>query len=124
MIRSINIPAAFDRIPEPWSPHIAARVNGHEVRLTKLDGAFDWHRHAGVEEAFFVVKGSFVMRFRDDEKEWDVAMGEGDFIVVPPDADHMPVADEECWVMLIEAPGELNTGDAVTARTRAVLPEL
>lgn len=124
MIRTINIPAAFERIPEPWSPHIAARVNGQEVRLARIEGAFDWHRHAGVEEAFFVVRGRFVMRFRDGTKEWDVPMEEGDFIVVPPDTDHMPVAAGECWIMLIEAPGERNTGDAVTARTKADLPEL
>ncbi len=37
LIKKINIPAAFDRIAEPWSPHIAARVNDQEVRL-QLDG--------------------------------------------------------------------------------------
>lgn len=119
-MNKINIPASFDRIPEFWSPHIAGRVNGQDVRLAKIKGAFEWHRHDGVEEAFFVVKGRFVMRFRDR----DVAMAEGDLLVVPPNTEHMPVAEEECWIMLIETAGELNTGDKVTGRTRGALPDL
>lgn len=120
MIRKLNIPASFDRIPEPWSPHIAGRVNGQEVRLAKIDGAFEWHSHDGVEEAFFVVRGAFTMRFRDK----DVAMEEGDFIVVPAGVEHMPVADKECWIMMIENAGTVNTGDNQSDRTKTDLPEL
>ncbi|MFZ5617349.1 MAG: cupin domain-containing protein [Pseudomonadota bacterium] len=119
-IKKLNIPAAFDRIPEPWSPHIAARVNDQEVRLAKIHGSFDWHFHDGVEELFFVVKGRFVMRFRNE----DVAMEEGDMIVVPANVEHMPVADEECWVMLVENAGTRNTGEKITARTKTDLPVL
>lgn len=119
-IRKLNIPAAFNRIPEPWSPHIAARVNDQEVRLAKIEGSFDWHHHDGVDELFFVVKGRFVMRFRDN----DVAMEEGDLVVVPSGVEHMPVADEECWIMLVENAGTRNTGETVTVRTKAELPVL
>lgn len=119
-IRKLNIPAAFDRIPEPWSPHIAARVNDQEVRLAKIEGSFDWHHHDGVDEMFFVVKGRFVMRFRDK----DVAMGEGDMIVVPANVEHMPVADEECWILMVESAGTRNTGETVTEKTKAYLPVL
>ncbi|MBY0423811.1 MAG: cupin domain-containing protein [Parvularculaceae bacterium] len=120
MVRKINIPSAFGRISETWQPHLAGQVNGQDVRLARIEGAFEFHRHAGVEEAFFVVRGRFVMRFRDHE----VPMEEGDFLVVPADTDHMPVAAEECWVMLIETAGERNTGDKVTARTRRDIPVL
>ena len=119
-VKKLNIPSAFDRIPETWSPHIAGRVNGQEVRLAKIDGAFEWHHHDGVEEAFFVVKGGFTMRFRDQ----DVALEEGDFIVVPAGVEHMPVADEECWIMMIESAGTLNTGEQVSERTKTDLPVL
>ena len=120
MTRKINIPQAYKRIPKTWQPHLAGRVNGQDVRLARIHGAFEFHKHAGVEEAFFVVKGRFVMRFRDH----DVAMEEGDFLVVPADTEHMPVAEEECWILLIETAGERNTGDAVTERTREHIPEL
>lgn len=119
-VRKINIPAAYDQISEPWSPHIAARVNGQEVRLAKIDGAFEWHAHQDAEEAFFVVKGGFVMRFRDH----DVEMSEGDFIVVPAGVEHMPVAQEECWIMMVEAAGTVNTGDNESERTKRDLPEI
>ena len=123
-IRKLNIPAAFSRIPEPWSPHIAARVNDQEVRLAKIEGSFDWHFHDGVDEMFFVVKGRFKMRFRAEDEQWDVAMEEGDMIVVPANVEHMPVADEECWIMMVEDAGTRNTGDKVTDRTRTSLPIL
>ena len=119
-VRKINVRNAFDRIAEPWSPHIAARVNGQEVRLAKIDGAFEWHHHDGVDEAFMVVKGAFTMRFRDR----DVAMAEGDLIVVPAGVEHMPVADEECWILMIESAGTRNTGEHESDRTKSDLPEL
>ena len=119
-IRKINIPSAFDRIPETWSPHIAGRINNQEVRLAKIDGPFEWHHHDGVDEAFFVVKGAFTMRFRDH----DVAMAEGDLIVVPAGVEHMPVSENECWIMMIENAGTINTGDKVTDRTKTDLPVL
>jgi mannose-6-phosphate isomerase-like protein (cupin superfamily) len=119
-IRKLNIPASFDRIPEAWSPHIAARVNSQEVRLAKIHEAFDWHFHDGVDELFFVVRGRFVMRFLDQ----DVTMEEGDMLVVPAGVEHMPVAEEECWILMVEDAGTRNTGDKVTARTRTALPEL
>ena len=119
-MRKINVHGAFLQIPEPWSPHIAARVNGQEVRLAKIEGPFEWHRHEGVEEAFFVIKGGFTMRFRDQ----DVPMEEGDLIVVPAGVEHMPHAEEECWIMMIENAGTSNTGANVSERTRRDLPVL
>jgi len=119
-MKKINIPAAFDRVTEHWSPHIAAQVNNQDVRIAKIEGEFEWHHHDGVEEAFFVVKGAFTMRFRDK----DVAMEAGDFIVVPAGVEHMPVAEKECWIMLIENAGTLNTGEAESERSKYDLPVL
>jgi mannose-6-phosphate isomerase-like protein (cupin superfamily) len=120
VIRKLNVPAALGRIGELWSPHIAARVNGQEVRLARIDGAFEWHRHADADEAFYVVKGAFTLRFRDR----DVELETGDLIVVPAGVEHMPVATSECWIMLIESAGEHNTGENRSERTRRDLPEI
>lgn len=119
-MKKLSIPAAFDRIDDLWSPHIAGRVNGQEVRLAKIKGVFDWHRHEGVDELFFVVKGRFTLRFRDH----DEAMEEGDLLVVPAGAEHMPVAEEECWILMVEDAGTLNTGETESARTKRDLPVL
>ena len=40
---------------------------------------------------------------------------------MPKGVEHMPVAEEECEVLLIEPAGTANTGDASGPRT--VLPE-
>lgn len=123
-IRKLNIKEAFARIPETWSPHIAARVNNQDVRLAKIEGAFEWHTHADADEAFFVVEGQFTMRFRDPIKEWGIEMSEGDMIVVPKGVEHMPDAAQECWIMLIENADTVNTGSNISERTKTDLPVL
>ena len=123
-MRVLNIASAFDRIPDVWSPHLAGSVNGQQVRLARIDGAFDWHRHVGADEAFFVVRGAFQMHYREGGEERAALMAEGDFCVVPKGVEHRPVADDECWIMMIADPGEKNTGDIVTEKTRLDLPQL
>lgn len=119
-MKKVNIPAAFDSINEHWSPHIAGQLNGQEVRIAKIKGPFEWHHHDGVDEAFFVVKGAFTMRLRGQ----DIAMEEGDFLVVPAGVEHMPDAEDECWIMLFETAGTLNTGETESERTKRDLPTL
>jgi len=41
--------------------------------------------------------------------------------VVPRGAEHCPVAEEEAHILLIEATGTPNTGDAATAAPRRVI---
>ena len=57
------------------------------------------------------------MRFRDR----DAWINPGEFIIVPKGVEHMPVADEECHVVLLEPKSTLNTGNVVNERT---VPEL
>ena len=86
----------------------------------KLIGEFVWHHHQDEDEAFFVLKGSFRMEFRD--KSVDVK--EGEMLIVPRGVEHKPVADEEAWVMLFEPAATLNTGNVVNERTRAALESI
>lgn len=123
-MKKLNVFAAFDRIADHWSPHVAARLNGQDVRLAKIKGGFDWHRHAEADEAFLVVKGAFVMGLEEGGERRNVAMEEGDLIVVPRGVLHRPQADEECWILLFEPSETLNTGEVETARTKRDLPVL
>ena len=41
-----------------------------------------------------------------------MTIGPGELLVVPKGVEHMPVAEEECEVLLIEPAGTPNTGDA------------
>jgi len=113
-IRKINLEEAFGRIPEPWQPHLAGRVNDVHIKLAKLHGEFIWHRHEEEDELFLVVKGRLRMRFRDR----DVVLEPGELLVVPRGVEHLPVAEEgETQVLLVEPASTLNTGDVVNERT-------
>ena len=110
----------FARFSDHWSPKVVGELNGQQVKLVKFQGEFVWHRHEHEDELFLVVRGGCVMEFRDRS----VALGEGEFIVVPRGIDHRPVANEEVWVMLFEPAGTLNTGSAGGERTVEELDRL
>jgi mannose-6-phosphate isomerase-like protein (cupin superfamily) len=57
------------------------------------------------------------MRLRDREVE----VKEGEFIVIPRGVEHLPVADEEVHLLLLEPNTTLNTGNVQNERT---VPEL
>ena len=113
----VNLEDKFGRIGERWSPKIIAALNDYHVKAVKLEGEFVWHKHDDTDELFLVTKGSLTIRFRDRA----ITLGPGELVVVPKGVEHLPVADQECEVLLIEPAGTLNTGDAGGART--ILPE-
>ncbi len=116
----VNLAEAFAGFSEHWSPRIAGEVNDSQVKLAKLKGEFVWHHHEREDELFLVVRGRLVMRFRDR----DVALDPGEFIIVPHGVEHLPVAPEECEVLLLEPKSTLNTGNVVNERTVAELQRI
>jgi mannose-6-phosphate isomerase-like protein (cupin superfamily) len=112
-MEKINLEQKFDLIKEHWSPKIIGEVNDVYVKLVKFQGDFIWHHHESEDELFFVVKGTMVMKLRSG----DVTVSENEFIIVPSGVDHMPVADEEVFLMLIEPKSTLNTGTIESDRT-------
>jgi mannose-6-phosphate isomerase-like protein (cupin superfamily) len=109
----VNLEKKFGRFDEHWSPKILAKLNDYHVKAAKLRGEFIWHKHDDTDELFLVTKGTLLLRFRDR----DVTLGPGELMVVPKGVEHLPIAEEECEVLLIEPAGTLNTGDAGGART-------
>lgn len=69
---------------------------------------------------FLVVKGRMRMQLRDGE----VAVGPGEFIIIPRGVEHKPVADEETEVVLFEPNSTLNTGNVRNERTVGQLDRL
>ena len=114
MIRVMNLVEKFSAFNETWSPRIAGELNDSYVKLAKIHGAFVWHHHEEEDEMFLVVKGSFTMKLRDG----DLQVSEGEFVIIPRGMEHMPVADDECWIMLLEPRTTLNTGNVVEERTK------
>jgi len=113
MSAQVNLSDKFSQIHEHWQPHIAAEPHGPLIKLVKFQGEFVWHHHDHEDEMFLVVKGQFRMEFRDTS----VTVKEGEFIIVPREIEHKPVADQECCVMLFEPASTLNTGNLVNERT-------
>lgn len=116
MLDATNLLSAFDRVSDYWSPKVIGQVNDQLLKVAKLKGEFVWHDHADEDELFFIVKGALRMEFEDKTVE----LGEGDLLTVPKGVRHNPVADEECWVLLIEPASTKHTGDIQTEKTRSL----
>lgn len=119
-MESVNLQEKFARVKEYWSPKIVGELNDSYVKLVKLQGEFLWHHHEKEDELFLVVKGTLRMRFRDGE----VAIREGEFLIVPRGVEHLPVADEEVHVVLLEPKSTLNAGNIRNQRTVAELERI
>jgi mannose-6-phosphate isomerase-like protein (cupin superfamily) len=113
MMEKVNINEKLASFQEYWSPKIAGEVNDTYVKLVKFQGEFVWHHHEAEDELFLVLKGRLLMKLRDR----DIWLDEGEFIVIPKGVEHMPVAEEEVHVMLLEPKSTLNTGNVLNERT-------
>ncbi|HXQ42002.1 MAG TPA: cupin domain-containing protein [Candidatus Udaeobacter sp.] len=104
----INLGQKLASFAEHWHPKLVDTVDDYEIKVVKLLGDFVWHRHAGEDELFLVLKGAFRMDFRDRQ----VSLSAGEMIVVPRGVEHKPFAEQECEILLLERRGVVNTGDA------------
>ena len=116
----VNLAEKFSLFKEHWSPKILGEVNDCYVKAVKFKGEFLWHQHENEDELFLVVRGTLRMKLRDRE----VRVGEGEFIVIPRGVEHLPVADEEVHLLLLEPASTLNTGNVQNERTVAELERL
>ena len=119
-MNTVNLREKFALFSDHFEPRIIGDLNDTHVKAVKLKGEFVWHHHDNEDEMFLVVKGRLRMRFRDRE----VSVLPGEFIIVPKGVEHMPVADEEVHVVLIEPKTTLNTGNVRNERTRVELQRL
>ena len=120
-METVNLAEKFSRFSEYWSPRIAGEINDCYLKLVKFRGEFVWHHHDAEDELFLVVKGRMRMKFREHGQERELVVREGEFVIVPRGAEHMPVADEEVQVVLLEPKTTLNTGNVRNERTRQQL---
>ena len=112
-MKKINLAEKFGRITDLWSPKIAAELNDSYLKLARFKGSFVWHQHANEDELFLVVKGNLLIKLRDGE----IRLEPGECTVIPRGVEHLPVAEEEAHVLLIEPKSTLNTGDQKNDRT-------
>jgi mannose-6-phosphate isomerase-like protein (cupin superfamily) len=119
-MHTVNLAEKFSKFRDYCNPRIIGEVNDCHVKAVKLKGEFVWHHHDQEDELFLVVKGTLRMRFRDHES----LVREGEFIIVPRGVEHLPVADEEVSILLIEPKSTLNTGTIINERTVSQLEHL
>ncbi|MBT3225189.1 MAG: cupin domain-containing protein [Calditrichaeota bacterium] len=112
-MKIIDIKDKFSLFSEFWSPKIVGELNGQYVKLAKLKGEFVWHQHENEDELFMVVEGKLTIQLRDQ----DIKLSKGQFFIISRGVEHLPVAEEECHVLLFEPKTVLNTGDVMNDRT-------
>ena len=112
MIEAVNLAQKLALFQEHWSPKIVGELNDNYLKVVKVQGEFVWHKHDDADELFLVLSGRLVIRLRDQE----VALSEGEFVVIPRGVEHQPFAADEAHVLLIEPKTVVNTGDADDAR--------
>lgn len=112
-MHTINLKEKFAKFSDYCNPRLIGEVNDCAVKAVKLKGEFIWHRHENEDELFLVVKGELRIKFRDHES----IVHEGEFLIVPRGVEHLPVAEDEAHIVLIEPKSTLNTGNLVNERT-------
>ena len=112
-MEKVNLNQKFNLFQDYWSPKIAGELNDSYVKLAKLKGEFVWHHHETEDELFLVVKGKLLIKLRDR----DIWLQEGEFVIIPKGVEHLPIAEEEAHVILLEPKTTLNTGNLQNERT-------
>ncbi len=119
-MEKININEKLSTFSEYWSPKIVGDINESYVKLAKLKGEFLWHMHENEDEMFMVIKGRLLIKLRSE----DIILNEGEFFIIPKGIEHMPIAENEVHVMLLEPKTTLNTGNVKNERTVEILEKI
>ena len=120
-MKPVSLAQAFQGIREYWSPKVIGRVNDQYVKAAKLKGQLAWHMHENEDELFQVIQGELVIQLEGDR---EVTLRAGEFFVVPRGVRHNPVAENECWILLIETLTTKHTGDVETPLTKTIEQQL
>jgi mannose-6-phosphate isomerase-like protein (cupin superfamily) len=113
MIEKVSLAEKFAQFFDTWSPKIVGELNDAHVKLVKLQGEFVWHHHDNEDELFLVVSGHLVIRLQDS----DIHLDPGEFVIIPRGIEHLPIAEQEVQVLLLEPKTTVNTGSATNERT-------
>ncbi len=116
-MKKVNLSAKFASFTDCWSPKIVGELNDSQVKLVKLKGEFVWHHHDAEDELFLVITGTLRMKYREAATEREMEIHPGEFVIVPHGTEHLPIADEEVEVLLLEPKSTLNTGNVRNERT-------
>lgn len=121
-----DLPAVLDPralaagLNELWSPRVIGELDQSYIKVAKVQGELVWHSHDEQDELFFVLQGRLRLQLPDSVVE----LGPGELFVVPKGVRHLPVAEQECLLLLIENKSTAHTGDVVATQTRSLEEQL
>ena len=121
-IRVVSFAEKFATFNDYWSPRISGELNDNYVKLAKLKGEFIWHHHEQEDEMFLVVRGTLRMGIREKGTERELTIRPGEYVIIPRGVEHLPIADDEVHLVMVEPRTTLNTGNIRDERTREELP--
>jgi mannose-6-phosphate isomerase-like protein (cupin superfamily) len=109
----INPRLVAESLADLWTPRVIGEVDDAYVKVAKVQGTLTWHAHDDEDELFFVLRGSLKIEM----EQQTVCLNEGEMFVVPKGVRHNPIAEDECWILLIERKSTLHTGNTVSEKT-------
>lgn len=120
MIEKVNVADKFARFNDYWRPKIIGELNDFHVKAVKVKGEFDWHHHETEDELFYVIAGHLRILLSDGE----ITLDPGEFAVIPHGVEHLPIAEQETHILLLEPKTTVNTGTVSSDRTVEVLDRI
>ncbi|HCI81881.1 MAG TPA: cupin domain-containing protein [Ktedonobacter sp.] len=112
-MEKVRLSDKFALFQDTWSPKIVGELNDSHIKLVKLQGEFVWHHHDNEDELFLVINGHLIIRLQDG----DIHLDPGEFVIIPRGVEHLPVAEQEVQVLLLEPKTTVNTGSVTNERT-------
>ncbi|UDM52380.1 cupin domain-containing protein [Cupriavidus sp. MP-37] len=110
--QSIDLLGKIAQIDGHWQPRVVAEMNDYQFKVVKVEGDFQWHRHADTDETFIVLEGELRIDVRQGPSgDASIVLRAGQMAVVPKGVEHKPCASAEAKLLLIEPRGVVNTGD-------------
>lgn len=94
------------RTSSPWGSRLLARINDATVRLHWTDQPYRWHVNDGVE-AFVVLSGEVVMRWRAGGRESEMVLRPADVFVAEEGDEHCALPVGEARILVIERAGSV-----------------
>ena len=114
--QTIDLTGKIAQIDGHWQPRVVAEMNDYQFKVVKVEGDFQWHRHADTDETFIVLEGELRIDFRAGPSgDGSIVLRAGQMAVVPKGIEHKPCANAEVKMLLIEPRGVVNTGDDETS---------
>jgi mannose-6-phosphate isomerase-like protein (cupin superfamily) len=110
--QAIDLLGKIAQIDGHWQPRVVAEMNDYQFKVVKVEGDFQWHRHADTDETFIVLEGELRIDLRGTPSDRSsIVLRAGQMAVVPKGVEHKPRAETEVKLLLIEPRGVVNTGD-------------